>query len=975
MCVLSFLLVATNTHVVEAANSSNDFDLNLSADNYYSVYNEWLVDGLTPSREKIGITPDVFTGGVTYGQDKNYGYHSDVSYLQPGDKVTFEVNAPKAGLYQIYYDYFVLPESRLTPSFGLLVNGEQQYNEMNSIDVAVDWAMDNEIYYDRFGDQLAPKSILVEQWKYEIGMLDPNRFYYEPLYFNLKAGINEVEIEVNEGYLLLGDIRFETREEKILTYDEYIQAIDKPYKSLKQLIPIEAEDMDSKSRRGITSKYKRDPGVTPYAYKTRVYNILDGDSFSFAGDKVTYNFTVEESGFYNIALKYYLNLNSGIPSHRRILIDGKVPFKELERYRFEYQTKWKNVVLSDAKGKPFEVYLEAGEHTLSLEIDDVAVRDMYHQLLDILQRIDSIALEINSLTGGLTDSGKRREWNLTEYIPTLKSDLQEISKDIARIRQDIVDYTGSGRLGISTELKIAKELIDKLAKDPNKIPEYMERFNQGYGSAYGRINTILPQLTSSPLSIDTLYLTNGVKLPKANANFFVRFIESVKAFFYSFFDPKYNKSDVIDDDTIEVWVNKSRLYVEIMQRKIDEEFTKKTGIKVVLSLMPDENKIVLANAAGTTPDAAIGISMGRPFELAIRGVLEDVRQLDGFYELAEQFNPNSFIPYIYEEGVFAVPETQGVNMLYYRTDIFDRLGLTAPDTQQDVVNILPTLQKYNMNYFHPLGNDSSYKGFGQTGPFIYQFGGDFFNPETMTTIVNREGSFDAFEFMTDLYTVYNLPTSTPNFFEHFRNGKIPVGVADQNMYIQLKYAAPEIAGQWAVLPIPGVMGEDGIVKRYDPAFGSSSIVFSDSKKSDKAWELVKWWSSADVQADFSYEIQAVLGDRFLYMTANLDGFKESAWPSDSKGQIIEQWQWIRATGKVPGDYILEREISNAYNKVVFDNITPRVAIDESIMIINRELHRKLEEFGYMDDKGNILKKYQIPTTDNVERWVRRNEKN
>ncbi|NLC95108.1 MAG: extracellular solute-binding protein, partial [Bacilli bacterium] len=225
------------------------------------------------------------------------------------------------------------------------------------------------------------------------------------------------------------------------------------------------------------------------------------------------------------------------------------------------------------------------------------------------------------------------------------------------------------------------------------------------------------------------------------------------------------------------------------------------------------------------------------------------------------------------------------------------------------------------------------------------------------------------------FTVYNLPVSTANFFQHFRTGVIPVGIGDANMYIQLKYAAPELAGLWGIAPIPGVRNEDGIVERWDPTYGSSSIIFKNSKKKQQTWELIKWWSSKETQADFSYNIQATLGNKFLYMTANIEGFKMSAWPNDSKDVILEQWQWIQATGKVPGDYMLERELSNAWNKVVFDGINPRIAIDEAKITIDLELERKLIEFGYMDEKGRIIRRYQIPTIHNIEKWVRRRDEN
>jgi ABC-type glycerol-3-phosphate transport system substrate-binding protein len=200
-----------------------------------------------------------------------------------------------------------------------------------------------------------------------------------------------------------------------------------------------------------------------------------------------------------------------------------------------------------------------------------------------------------------------------------------------------------------------------------------------------------------------------------------------------------------------------------------------------------------------------------------------------------------------------------------------------------------------------------------------------------------------------------------------------MGIGDANMYIQLKYAAPELSGQWGVLPIPGVFNELDEVERWHPTYGGSSVIFSSSKKQTQTWDFIKWWSNASTQADYSYQIQSALGNKFLYMTANIEGFRESAWPIDTKYIILEQWQWIRSTGRVPGDYMLERELSNAWNHVVFDGANPRIAINEATLIINLELRRKLVEFDYYDLEGNLLKPYYIPTYDTIDWWFTDND--
>ncbi|OIJ17480.1 ABC transporter substrate-binding protein [Anaerobacillus alkalilacustris] len=940
-----------------------------SDSNYYSVMKQWLTEQLSNPTKSYTIDQSLIHGGKIYENSKNNGYGSDVIYVEPGDQLSFEVEVNEDGLYELWLDYYILETSHLNPELAILVNNEIQYNEMNRITLSMDWqpvALEGGLKYDRYGDELTPRSELISDWKRE-GLVDPNYFFTGPLKFKLDKGINLISISLNEGYLLIGEITVKNQPVTIPTYEEYRTMLTTENSSSEKLITIEAEGMSLKSRQSIRPKYVRDPQVTPYEYKTRVLNVLDGYSFGDSGDRVEYQFNVEESGYYHLTLKYSQDTNNGMPTQRRIEINGEVPFQELELYMFDYSSSWKNETLKDEDGNYFEIFLDKGQHTLTLSINNSNVRDVYHELLTTLEAMDSISRDILRLTGGLVD--RKRVWRIERYIPDISNYLYGIAERIEEQRVALIELTGKDDLPVMNELEVAYQLIRQFAEKPDDLPNYMTRFNEGQSSAYGRIQTILPMLVYNPMHLDKFYFHSDIDLPRPNVSVVTSLVEGTKAFAYSFFNPKYNEAAVIEDDTIEVWVNQSRLYVEIMQRMIDEQFTPNTGIKVNLSLLPDENKIILSNAADSTPDAALGISHGRPFELALRGIVEDLRTYGGFFELAKQYNPNTFVPFIYDEGVYAMPETQDVKLLFYRKDILEFLGEEPPETWEDVVSLIPMLQRYDMNFFVPLGADSAYKGFDTTTPFIYQFGGELYNETGSGSVINQGGAYEAFDFMTSLFTVYNMPITTSAFYQNFRNGKSPVGIGDANLYIQLKHAAPELAGQWGMMPIPGVENDQGVIERWDPTYGSTAILFSASDKKEKAWNFIKWWTSAETQSSFSYDIQATLGNQFLYLTANIDGFSNSAWPSESKSAILEQWEWIQATGKVPGDYMVEREISNAWNKVVFDRENPRVAIDNAVKTIDRELERKLREFGYIEN-SQLIKPYFVPTIENVEKWVR-----
>lgn len=945
---------------------------------YYGVYNNWLeVDSELPT-DVFTIKPQDMTGGSIVAAINSFGYGTSVVEVHPNETIEFTVTTLEEGLYEFYFDYYLLENTLLRPSISVRVNDEIQYNEMANIEVPIKWQISDQKVYDRFGDELTPDSSIYSEWS-NFALSDPNYFFIEPLKVYLVQGENTITATVNEGYILFGDVTVGNVYEAPLSYSEYIQQTPSS-SSNPSVITLQAERYLYESKQNIRAKFVRNPALYPYSYKSRVLNVLDQTSYRKSGDSVQYEFDVEETGYYNLSFKYLQSENDELSSHRTVFIDGEIPFKELESYAFPFQRSWDNITLGDGEN-PYMIYLEAGTHTLKLTVINSEIRDVYHELVSVLNTIDVIAREVNKITGGLTD--RYRDYKLAIYIPTIVDDLTMIKTQIIEAKDNLITIYGDNDMAIVNELDLAIKYLNVFIDDPDEIPPFKARFNEGDGSVYGRINVILPRLIDSPLQLDTImFHDEDYQLPKANVNIFVRSWESIRAFWYSFWDPKYNEDATVDDQTVEIWVRQSRLYIQVMQRMIDENFTEQTGIKVQLSVMPDENKIVLANAANRTPDAAMGLSVTRPFEFAIREMVVDLRQLDDFYTVTSEFNENSFIPFIYEDGVYSIPETMDVKLLFYRKDILEFLGVEPPETWEEVVSLIPVMQKYNYFFYTPLGGDNSFKTYGETTPFIYQHHGILYNDTGDKVIFNEEGAYDAFEFMTDLFSVYNVPITTSNFFQKFRDGLAPIGIGDGNTYIQLKYAAPELAGQWGVMPIPGIEYEyddpsecpgpltDGrCIERWDPTYGTSSVIFKDSSKIDMVWEYFKWWFSSDIQSDFTYQLQSLLGDEFLHMTANVEAFKTSAWPSDSKYEILEQWQWVRTTGKVPGDYLAERELSNAWNKVVNDGENPRVAIDDAVVIINRELRRKLEEFGYYKD-GELVKPFIIPTFENVDNWMK-----
>ena len=56
-----------------------------------------------------------------------------------------------------------------------------------------------------------------------------------------------------------------------------------------------------------------------------------------------------------------------------------------------------------------------------------------------------------------------------------------------------------------------------------------------------------------------------------------------------------------------------------------------------------------------------------PVNLAFRNALTELSQFEGFDSLKSEFYDSAFIPYTYENGIYALPETQTYPMMFVRT--------------------------------------------------------------------------------------------------------------------------------------------------------------------------------------------------------------------------------------------------------------------------------------------------------------------
>lgn len=948
-----------------------------------SVGNERLDNGY--SKVSAGYTLPEYTGEPLYYPVKDicttehveltndYGYASDsddtaaVSIKERGT-VTLELDVPESAIYYMSFEYLANSDSILPVEAGIMVNGVYPFYEMRQQVFESQWATPEKKTYDSYGNEVVSIPDKVYDWQNKY-VMDSTYRYMEPLGVELQKGKNTITITLNEGTLLLGNLKLTGKD----TVSEYTGS---EAATGNHLIEIQAEDFAYRNDSSIHATCEYDPNLYPYQAGNRIMNTVDSTSFSEGGQEITYEFTVEQAGNYYVAFHYSQGDKSDFPVFMNVEIDGEIPNTVFQNHAFAYEKSYEMYTMVDAQGNKVSVPLTEGKHTISMQISMEPLREALETIERIMSQVNDLSLEVTKVAG--TNKDKYRDFSLESYIPGIGDTLNGWADELATVMEYAKQYNpNKKKIAAFSSVTIAENQLRSLAKKPDELIYRMDELASSTSSVNQHLANLIDSLNGNALSLDSIYLyqdDSAKELPK-HKNIFVKAGLGVVRFFTSFGEQAYSSTNT-NPEHLQVSVNRSRQHLEIMQQMITEYFTPQTGIEVDLSLMPDQTKLVLANASGDSPDVATGVNYSIPFELGIRGALKDLTEFDDFAEVAERYTEGLLMPYVIDDSVYAIPETMNFQVLFYRKDILDKLGLEVPGTLEEVEAMLPDLQMRGLNFYYPTARTVGMKTFLDTTPIIFQSGGRLYDTYVENATLTSEAVVEGFTTLTDLFTIYNLPKDVPNFYQHFRNGDYPIGISDFGTYNLISNAAPEIDGSWGVALIPGVKNEDGEVMRYSSAGAESTFLFeSTPEREQQAWEFVKWWSSADVQAEFGQRLQITYGDEYYWNTANYEAFSELPWDTDDKEIILEQLTWTMEAPRALASYMMERELSDAYNLVVLGTKSANVreSLDEAQKNVKRETLRKLEEFGYIEN-GVTVKEYEVPTIEKVHEIIQ-NAKN
>lgn len=891
----------------------------------------------------------------------NYEGTDKALFTDTDSSVSFHVQVPQTGYYNLYMEYLI-PESRgVAAERGVRINGEFPFEDAQNITFTRIWTDGGEVKTDNQGNQIRPTQIEVYDWQSSC-FEDDMGYITEPYRFYLEKGDNEITLEAENEPMIIR--KFMVAPVSVIqSYEEYVakypdisdQAMTAGYIQM-----IQGEDSTLRSESSLYAKYDRSsPTTYPNSVTNTVLNYVGGDTWRSSGQWIEWEFEVPEDGYYNIMIKGRQNYSRGSVSSRTVYIDGEIPFSEMKEISYAYSNDWECKDLADENGVPYNFYLTKGTHTIRLEATLGGVGPILEELEDSTYRVNQIYRKILVYTGANPD--RYRDYYIEANYPEVMEAMELESKRLFKIVDDTVSYSGQKADNIAAAQTVAQQM-ERFCEKPNKITLEFTTFKDNITA----LGTASLNMSETKLDIDYLVVSGtGVTPKKDQANIFTKLWHETKSFFASFFVDYNSVGDVYDesadDEVVKVWILTGRDQGTILKSMVDDTFTPESGVKVNVEIV-DPTALLNAVLAGRGPNVVLSVGADQPVNYALRGAAEDITQFNDWEEVLSHYTPSSYEQYGLDGHIYAIPETQTFNVMFYRKDVLEEMGLEVPDTWQELIEMLPTIQGNNLSVGIPTAAGSSSTTTATTAvasnvpdlslyfTLLYQYGGDMYNEMGTKTTVDDEAGIRAFDDYVRYFNDYGLPTIY-DFVSRFRSGEMPIGISAYSTYNTLMVSAPEIRGLWDFTLIPGTeyTNPDGTtyIDRSDFITGSATMMIAteDESLKQKSWEFMKWWAKPDTQVRFGREIEALLGSSARYATANKDAFEQLSWSSDDIKVLSEQWDQTVGIREVPGGYYTGRHITNAIRKVINDKDDTRETIIDYSIKINEEIEKKRNEFG------------------------------
>lgn len=274
------------------------------------------------------------------------------------------------------------------------------------------------------------------------------------------------------------------------------------------------------------------------------------------------------------------------------------------------------------------------------------------------------------------------------------------------------------------------------------------------------------------------------------------------------------------------------------------------GAEVTVEYIPVETRAQRIKAAFNDPKSAPDVIEYGNTDTAgyvKDGGLADITEEFGDWKEAKDTDPTARQSVTVDGKVYGAPYFVGVRALYYRTDVFDDLGLDVPRTQAELISTAKEIHTARPEmYGIAVGGAYTYGAM----PFIWAHGGELATGKggSYASAIDSPESRKGIEAYTSLFGDDNCPAAKcagmggNDTVTAFASGKAAMAIGGDFSHAAVE--AGKAKGKYAVVPLPGV--EAGSIA---PAFagGNNLGVLKSTSHRTLAVDLMKRLASKEAQ--------------------------------------------------------------------------------------------------------------------------------
>ena len=318
----------------------------------------------------------------------------------------------------------------------------------------------------------------------------------------------------------------------------------------------------------------------------------------------------------------------------------------------------------------------------------------------------------------------------------------------------------------------------------------------------------------------------------------------------------------------------------------------------------------------------MGLTWGAEFGRL--GTLVDLRQAFAQDVAAIQRNTFPGLWASVEQGpqVFGIPFDLTLQTLYYRRDLIP----TPPQTWEELTDLLQRLSSDHRRMIIDWGN-LSWIGYA---PFLWQAGGDFYNAQKTSAVLNTPQAIQAMEFFRDLYTRYDVPKTMVPVEQGLQTGEFPLVMSGNWKMVSLSIGVPEIAGRWTIAQLP--RGPSG--KRTAFLGGRTLGIFTRSAHQAEAWQFIKYLFEPAAQTTL---YQAGLKTQDAYLPPNMMSWETLTLEPEMKTVLQQQARDAKGPPAVPGWTETTHVLEGAIQRIILQ----KADIKTELGRVNEELNHQL----------------------------------